>query len=114
MTAKVRQTNITRFLEASLLRQAEGKLKNPSVGCEPWGSLSLCLTIMIVFTEFPRVVGPLHTYKKHVKCHDQDKLVGVRKTELDTLFGLWFQAVMRAPNYENKQFLLTKFSNHVT
>ena len=30
MTSKVRQrqTNITRFLEASLLRQAEGKLKN--------------------------------------------------------------------------------------
>ena len=28
MTAKVRQTNITRFLEAPLLRQAEGELKN--------------------------------------------------------------------------------------
>jgi hypothetical protein len=30
MTSKVRQrqTNITRFLEASLLRQAEGKVKN--------------------------------------------------------------------------------------
>ena len=37
----------------------------------------------------PWVVGPLHTYKKHVicKCQDQDKIVGVRKTETDTLFG---------------------------
>ena len=33
MTSKVRQrqTNITRFLEASLLRQAEGKLKKKKV-----------------------------------------------------------------------------------
>ena len=34
MTAKVRQTNITRFLEASLLRQAEGKLKKISYESE--------------------------------------------------------------------------------
>ena len=58
--------------------------------------------IVIVSTEFPRVVGPLHTYKKHVKCQDQDKIVGVQKTETDALFGPWFQAVKRPPNYENK------------
>ena len=32
------------------------------IWCEPWGSLSLCLTIVTIFLEFPEVVRSLHAY----------------------------------------------------
>ena len=79
------------------------------IWCEPWGSLSFCLTIVTVFAEFPRVVSSLHAYRSILGAGTRRQSCESSKDGNRCPSGPWFQAANQPPNL-SRVFTLIQFA----